>query len=395
MKRPITLTAVASLALFLVACQSGSHAVRPHSLPPANMPGMEAAEAKPYFPPRVIRLSNMPDLDGIIPKLAEKRVVFVGEGHTSYDHHLNQLEIIRGLYELDPNLAIGMEFFQLPFQGPLDLFIAGELSDTEMLRQTEYYDRWRYDYRLYREIFEFARENRIRIIALNTPKEIASKVGLTGLVSLTEEERAQIPTDIDHSNKEYEKRLKKIFKMHKTKRLPKEEFFIQAQLVWDETMADRAARYLKDNPKHKLVVLAGAGHVAYGDGIPSRVTRRLPVSSAIVMNALYGEIDPKMGDYLLLPQKIKLPPSGKLGVILEPHEGGVKIGSFVKGSAAAEVGIEEGDNIVGVNGMQVGRYSDVKLALWDKMPGDKVSLKVKRKGLFSGEEELKFDVILR
>ena len=45
-------------------------------------------------------------LDKFAAQLATKQVVFVGEEHTRYDHHLNQLEIIKRLHELDPNVAI-------------------------------------------------------------------------------------------------------------------------------------------------------------------------------------------------------------------------------------------------------------------------------------------------
>ena len=64
-------------------------------------------------------------LDRFITQLATKRVVFVGETHYRYDHHLKQLEIIRRLHQMDPNLAIGVEYFQQPFQPQLDDYITG------------------------------------------------------------------------------------------------------------------------------------------------------------------------------------------------------------------------------------------------------------------------------
>ena len=64
-------------------------------------------------------------LDRLAAQLASKRVVFVAESHYRYDHHLNQLEIIRRLHQLDPNLVIGVEYFQQPFQPRVDDYIAG------------------------------------------------------------------------------------------------------------------------------------------------------------------------------------------------------------------------------------------------------------------------------
>jgi len=39
-------------------------------------------------------------------------------------------------------------------------------------------------------------------------------------------------------------------------------------------MAERAADYLQRNPKRRMVVLAGSGHLMYGQGIPKRLLRR-------------------------------------------------------------------------------------------------------------------------
>src|SRR5690348_18010418 len=43
-------------------------------------------------------------LDKLAAQLVSKRVVFVAEIHSRYDHHLNQLEIIRRLFQLYPEL---------------------------------------------------------------------------------------------------------------------------------------------------------------------------------------------------------------------------------------------------------------------------------------------------
>ena len=198
-----------------------------------------------YQLPKVLDPQSVSGLETIIASLASKRVVFIGETHDRFDHHLNQLEIIHRLHEIHPDMAIGMEYFQQPFQDYLDQYIAGELSEKQLLRATEYYDRWRFDYRLYRPILRYARERRIPIVALNLPREITSKVAHSGLTSLTAEEREHIPAEIDRSDSDYRQRLQQIHKRH-----PELDFehFLEAQLLWDEGMAERAADYLRDHP---------------------------------------------------------------------------------------------------------------------------------------------------
>jgi uncharacterized iron-regulated protein len=54
--------------------------------------------------------------------------------------------------------------------------------------------------------------------------------------------------------------------------------FFQAQVLWDETMADRIVqiphRPMTDRRSKTIVVLVGQGHLVYRYGIPDRVDRR-------------------------------------------------------------------------------------------------------------------------
>jgi uncharacterized iron-regulated protein len=345
-------------------------------------------------------LSALTDVDGLVARLADKRVVFIGEVHDRFDHHLNQLDIIRGLHKIHPNLMVGLEFFQQPFQRFLDAYIAGDLDEKEMLRETEYYERWRYDFRLYAPILRFAREKGIRLVALNVPKEITSKVAREGLASLNDQERAQLPREIDRSQKAYRARVKAAFDQHPkdghTGKEPEQfENFLSAQLLWDEGMAAQASQYLIQYPDSPMVILAGGGHIVYGDGIPARLARRLPVDIATVMNLTETSIRPGIADFVLLPQEKQLPPAGRLGVILEPDEEGMRVNSFSEGSAADAAGIERGDRILAINGNPISGMADVRAEMWDKRPGDLIPLVVLRKPQLSAEKRLDIQVELR
>src|SRR5690349_8182815 len=80
------------------------------------------------------------DLESVMDRISGARAVFVGENHDRYDQHLSELEIVRRLYERDPNRwVIGVEFIQKPFQRDLDAFIAGGIDEREFLRKTQYF----------------------------------------------------------------------------------------------------------------------------------------------------------------------------------------------------------------------------------------------------------------
>ncbi|HXZ44871.1 MAG TPA: ChaN family lipoprotein, partial [archaeon] len=325
---------------------------------------------------KAVDVHTLADLTAVIPQLAEDRVVFVGEVHTDYAHHLTQLAIIRGIHERRPDLAIGMECFQQPFQAYLDEYGAGKLTETELLAKTQYFKRWGYDFRLYEPILKYARDNGIPLVALNVSSEIVQKVARSGLAGLTEKERAEIPQDLDRSSSAYRHFLQSVFKDHPHVKDASFETFYEAQLLWDEGMAARAARYLDDHPNRALVVLAGMDHVQYGFGIPDRLSRRIQVSRAIVLNGFHGPFKPNMADFVLLAETENLPPKGRLGVVVELDRRGLRIGGFGADSAAQAAGLQRGDEIVSVNDEQVKDVTDMELVMWDKRPDNRVKVEV-------------------
>ncbi|MBK1619125.1 iron-regulated protein [Lamprobacter modestohalophilus] len=357
---------------------------------PATGPGMDPAT-------KVLDLSSLGELDGLIKQLVDKRVVFIGESHDRYEDHLNQLEIIRGLHERGKPVAIGMEFFQQPFQDKLDAYIAGDLSEEALLRETEYFERWRFDYRLYRPILRYAREHGLPLIALNLPREITEKVGDGGIASLSPAEAAMIPSEIDREAPSYRAHLQRVFEMHPNGDDASFEHFLEVQLLWDEGMAERAVRWLQANPESQLIVLAGAGHVEYGRGIPSRVKRRLDVPMSIVMSGQQRPLDPEMADFLLYPQPVGLPKTGLMGVMLDTDsEGqGVAIQGFAQQSGARDAGVKEGDRIIEIGDTSIDSYADIRIALMDSRPGQQMPIAVLRDPLVGGAEQLSFDVTLK
>jgi uncharacterized iron-regulated protein len=340
-------------------------------------------------------LNAVTNIEGIIPVLADKRVVLVGETHDRYDNHLMQLELIRRLHAVHPRLAIGMEMFQQPFQGILDDYIAGRVDEKQLLRETEYYRRWRFDFRLYAPILEYARENQLPVVALSLPAELTSKVGREGIAGLTAAERKELPREIDRSDVAYEARLRKVFDRHPARDGHGFENFIDVQLLWDEGMAERAADYLRAHPDYTMVVLAGAGHLAYGNGIPRRLTRRLDVKSAIILNDWDGSLEPGLADYLLLPKEQSLPPSGKFGALLNEEEGKLSIDQCLPQSPCQLAGLRPGDQIITINGESIADLADLRVVTWDKRPGDRVTLKVRRQHWYRPTQELIYEITLQ
>jgi uncharacterized iron-regulated protein len=359
----------------------------------ACVPGVIGAIAQDQKSSEAVDLDTTLSLERLAAQLATKRVVFVGESHDRYDHHLNQLEIIRRLHQLDPSLAIGVEYFQQHFQPQVDDYIAGRTTEQEFLRATEYYQGWGYDYRLYAPIFRFAREQRIPVRALNVPSDLASAVAKVGIAGLSGQQRAYLPREIGPADEAYRGRLRKAFEAHKATKPDAFDHFVEAQQVWDEGMAESAAAFLVGNPSRRIVILAGSGHVAYGDGIPKRLERRTNATYSIVLNSS-DEVGPHMANYLLLSKEQELPAAGILGISLEERDGNSRIRSLNPKGAGEKAGLKRGDVLVDIDGQTVNRIADMHLALWDKKPGDHVRVRVRRKGRFGVGSERSFEVEL-
>lgn len=339
-------------------------------------------EAKPISP-KVVDLTAISTLDRILPRLQNARVVSVGETHTNYSHHLNQLAVIKALHSKWGNkISIGLEMVQRPFQQSLDGYIAGEISEREMLRRVEWYDRWKYDFRLYRPIFNYAKDNKIPLVALNIPKELSKRISKVGIDGLNAKERSQLPKSIDRSNVSYEKRLKKVYRMHAHAKKSANgngfKRFVDAQLAWDEGMAMTAAKYLTANLEKNMVLLAGEGHLVNREGIPRRIDRQLGIRSVVVLNQQYDEPSSTKGDYLLFASEKELPATGMFGISMEASKGGVLISGVSKKSAAAKAGLTVNDVITKLDKFLIKTPSDVSLWRFDKKPGTKVMVAIRR-----------------
>jgi uncharacterized iron-regulated protein len=334
--------------------------------------------AQDRAPFEALNLESPLAVDKLAAELATKRVVFVGEIHNRYDHHLNQLDIVRLLHDRDPNLAIGVEYFPQTVQQQVDDYIAGRTSEQEFLRAAGYFKNWGYDYRLYAPIFRYAREQRIPVRALNVPNELPSAVAKVGVAGLSESQRKFLPREREPADDAYRALLRGAFQAHGPSKPGDFEHFVEAQLIWDEGMAESAAAYLEGNPSRRMVILVGAGHVEFGSGIPKRLERRTHATYAIVLSS--GEaLEPHMADYLLLSEKKALPPAGVLGVNLEDKNCEGRIKSLSPGGAAEKAGLKKGDVLLAVDGQPVKTTTDVRLVLWDKKPADHVRIKLRRK----------------
>ena len=241
----------------------------------------------------------------ILQELAKANVVYLGETHNNPEDHKAQLEILQALHQQNPKIAMGavapriaiaMEMFQRPFQDVLDQYLVGKITEAQLVEQSEYEKRWSFPWENYAPLLRFAKTNQLPVLALNTPTEVTRKVARSGLESLTSDERRYIPpfSEIRTDNADYRKMAQQVYELHHQSghgNSTSFEQFFTAQVLWDETMADKIAQFLKAHPDYQVIVLAGTGHIIYGYGIPSRVARRLGSGNLVQRSVLLSPPD--------------------------------------------------------------------------------------------------------
>lgn len=363
-----------------------AHPARQHPAPETT-----SATAWAEQPLAGVRLADQLDFAAIMAQLTETRVFYLGESHDRYHDHLLQLRIIKALHRQNPKLAIGMEMFARPRQPVLDAYLAGKLDEAEFLRQSGWFKNWGFDYRLYREIIDFAREQGLPLIALNLEKGLTGKVFRQGgWAALNEEERRQLPLnpeqEADLTLPGYRERIKTSFAHHQEAEKNAElfEHFLQAQALWDETMAATAAAFLGANPDYRLAVVVGKGHTDKQNAIPPRVSRRLPVVQAVILPGGEELPDPKSADYLIFTPPATLSEPVRLGVMVGDYQQAGTAGAEVSGLSphgpAEKAGIKEKDVITGLNEQAVGSAEELKILLFYRQKGESAQIRIRRPG---------------
>ncbi len=235
----------------------------------------------------------------LLDDLGQVQVVFVGEVHTNAAHHDIQARIVEALEARHPNLSVGMEMFDHRYDPVLAQWTDGELEREAFIQKTHWYVRragWGFDFDLYAPIFETVRENRIRLVGLNVPGWIPSKISRGGLDNLLPDERALLAETIDTENEAHRAYAENIFNIHPHHGIATFDYFYEAQCAWEDTMAQSIVRKMGDAP---MVVVIGNGHIIRKFGVPDRVHARNQASLRTVYLAAVGsEVDWDYADYI-------------------------------------------------------------------------------------------------
>jgi uncharacterized iron-regulated protein len=216
----------------------------------------------------------------LFDELAHFDVVCLGEAHDRARDHFAELAIAEGLERRarvsGRALGIGFEMFQASDSNALHAYSVGYIDDAGLRKRTDYEARWGYAYAYYRPILALGRAYGLPLKALNATRELTHAVAQNGLAQLTPRLRRQLPGELNFDDAQHRAQFEHLMADHPHGpggSLDLDNFYA-AQVVWDETMADNAARWVAAQaPLRQLIVLAGAAHCRQ-PAIPTRIERR-------------------------------------------------------------------------------------------------------------------------
>jgi uncharacterized iron-regulated protein len=198
-------------------------------------------------------------IDQIAESCKDANVLFFGEEHNDSAGHYLEATIFRALYKLyGSKLALSMEMFETDCQLVLNEYLEGYISEDRFTKEARVWN----NYKDYRPAVEFAKENRLDVIAANPPRRYVNMVSRKGMRSLDSLPRTSkkylppLPYDT-LSGRYYEK-----FRGFMSGGSPGtgNPRIYYSQSLWDAGMSYSIYRYWKKNKEKKIFHMVGRFH---------------------------------------------------------------------------------------------------------------------------------------
>jgi uncharacterized iron-regulated protein len=234
---------------------------------------------------------NPSSLDAIVKAMGDVDAVFLGEQHDDAIGHAIEAELFRRAvdsYSQQRRVALSMEMFERDVQTVVDEYLSGLITEQHFLLSSRPWPNYKTDYR---PLVELAKERKLDLIAANAPRRYVNMVSRNGrdsLNGLSPEARSWLaPLPFPEPSQTYRDKFNALMSGNSgdpARMNPNAAAnLIYSQSLWDATMANSVANYLKRN-KHALVIqLNGSFHTESRLGTAERLLAYRPKTRVLVV----------------------------------------------------------------------------------------------------------------
>lgn len=204
------------------------------------------------------RSKQIVTIDQIVADMANADVLFFGEEHNDSAGHYLENKIYRALHAAyGSQLALSLEMFETDNQLVLDEYLQGRIDETRLGKDARLWS----NYKDYRPMIEYAKQNKLPVIAANPPRRyvtMANRRGMKSLDSLSKEAKAFLPPlPYDTLSGRYRDKF-----METMRGAPESASrnVYYSQSLWDAGMSYSIYRYQKKNRDQKIFHCVGKFH---------------------------------------------------------------------------------------------------------------------------------------
>ena len=204
------------------------------------------------------RSKKIISIDKIVTDMSDADVLFFGEEHNDSACHYLENKIFRALHaQYGDQLALSMEMFETDNQLALTEYLEGKIDESRFSKDARLWN----NYKDYRPMIEYSKQNKIPVIAANPPRRYVSLVtkrGMKALDSLSKDAKKFLPPlPYDTLTGRYREKFIEIMKGGPAGNNPNVYY---SQSLWDAGMSYSIYSYLKKNKGKKIFHCVGGFH---------------------------------------------------------------------------------------------------------------------------------------
>ena len=257
------------------------------------------------------RIKQITTIDKIIADCSRANVIFFGEEHNDSICHYLEVEIFKALHkQYGDKIALSLEMFETDGQLCLNEYLAGQIDESRFSKDIRLWS----NYKDYRPMIEYAKQNTIPVIAANPPRRyvsMVSKRGMKSLDSLSKEAKKFLPPlPYDTLSGRYREKFMEIMKGSPGSGSPN---IYYSQNLWDAGMSYSIYKNWKKNKDVKIFHCVGRFHSDEKLGTVAQLQKRKPklqiLNISCFSDPAFNNPDPmaigwekfkQLGDYIII-----------------------------------------------------------------------------------------------